>query len=98
MNFIPSTSSRGHSRIQALKFLGKAWVFRFGRWIQDAVSGPPRYSAASDTLAFPSSTVIAESRAILYSSDNPAEFALQAGKVQNLRVAAGFLNGLVLPP
>jgi hypothetical protein len=41
--------------------------------------------------------VIAESRALLYGSNVPAEFALQAGKVQNLRVAAHRLHGAVLP-
>jgi len=41
--------------------------------------------------------VLAESRSALYSSESSAEFTLQAGKVQNLRVAAAALDGLVIP-
>ena len=41
--------------------------------------------------------VAAESRSPLYPSRIPAEFALQAGKVQNLRRAAARLHGLKIP-
>ena len=42
-------------------------------------------------------TVAAESRSALYASEAAAEFMLQAGKVQNLRVAAAALDCLVIP-
>jgi len=42
--------------------------------------------------ALESGSVLSESRSLLYPSSNPAEFALQAGKVQNLRMAAGYLD------
>ncbi len=41
--------------------------------------------------------VIAESRSILFRSTNPAEFALQAGKIENLRIVAQYLDGVVIP-
>lgn len=41
-------------------------------------------------------TLAAESRTVLFNSNSPAEFALQAGKVQNLRIAARSLDGLVI--
>ena len=40
---------------------------------------------------------IARSQSLLFPSDTPAERLLQAGKVQNLRVAAHYLDGLVIP-
>ncbi|MFL6527339.1 MAG: VanW family protein [Chthoniobacterales bacterium] len=46
----------------------------------------------------PSAQGIAESRTVLFNSASPAEFALQAGKVQNLRIAARELNGIVIAP
>lgn len=42
-------------------------------------------------------SLIAESRTALRSSDEIAEEELQSGKVQNLRVAAGFLDKLKVP-
>jgi hypothetical protein len=41
--------------------------------------------------------VVASSRTPLYTAKNPAERPLELGKVQNLRVAARRLNGLVIP-
>lgn len=40
--------------------------------------------------------ILAESRTALYPSQVPAEFGLQAGKVQNLRVAGGCVDGVVI--
>jgi hypothetical protein len=42
-------------------------------------------------------TELGHSATPLYGSSAPEEFALQAGKVQNLRLAAASLDGLVLP-
>ncbi len=41
--------------------------------------------------------MLAESRTVLFNSNSPAEFALQAGKVHNLRLAARAFDGLVIP-
>lgn len=51
----------------------------------------PRQPLAEDR------SVVAESRGALYPSGVAAEFALQAGKVQNLRAAAARLDGVVIP-
>jgi hypothetical protein len=80
------------SRAQALAFTCKASLFRLQRALCERPLpilsiGPP-----DDQLE-----CIAESVSLLYPSDLPAEFALQAGKVQNLRVAARHLNGLGIP-
>lgn len=41
--------------------------------------------------------LLAESRSPLYASEAPAELHLQAGKIQNLRIAAQYLDGIVVP-
>ena len=83
------------TRWQALAFHGKAAVFRARRLWQDARGGrPARLHAGHAAAARP---VIATARGPLFASGSPAEFALQAGKVQNLRVAARALHGLEIP-
>ena len=86
---------RGHSRGQALRFFGKAWVFRARRLLAEATGKRPRRWAPAALTD--KAVLLAESRSELYSSVLPAEFALQVGKVQNLRVAAARLDGSVIP-
>ena len=88
-------AERGHSRWQALLFSGKAWVFRVRRFLLEAAGNRPRRCAGAPLAD--GAVLLAESGGELYSSALPAEFALQAGKVQNLRVAAARLDGLVIP-
>jgi hypothetical protein len=88
--------SRGHSRMQALAFIGKAWLFRARRTLSEIGNGRPRrFKAAAIDETTP---ILAESRGPLHTSHTPAEFALQAGKIQNLRIAAAHLNGVTIPP
>ena len=76
-------------------FAGKAWVFRIRRALQEFAQGGPR---SLDRMPIAEHLpVIAEWRGPLYPSSVPAEFALQAGKVQNLRVAAARLKGVTIP-
>jgi hypothetical protein len=83
------------SRAQALAFQAKAILFRLRRSWQDAAQGrPPQLERGLTASQQP---VMAMVRGPLYASGNPAEFALQAGKVQNLRVAARALHGLEIP-
>lgn len=91
----PFPAERGHSRTQAVLFAGKAWVFRTRRLLVEAEGKRPRRLARAPLIQ--GGAVLAESRAQLYPSVLPAEFALQAGKVQNLRVAAARLDGVVIP-
>jgi hypothetical protein len=80
---------------QALAFHAKAAVFRTRRFLQDRARGtPPRFTHGH---AVSQRSVVATVRGPLYASGNAAEFALQAGKVQNLRVATQALHALEIP-
>ncbi|MBE7210874.1 MAG: VanW family protein [Gluconacetobacter diazotrophicus] len=72
----------------------KTVVFRARRTWRELTRGrPPRLSREPGGPE-PAGPVLAESRTLLYPSEVAAEFALQAGKVQNLRAAAAWLDGL----
>lgn len=75
-------------------FFGKAWGFRIARTLSEVVRKPKCFPRAS---AVENAPLIAESRGVLYPSDVRAEFVLQAGKAQNLRVAASHLDGVIVP-
>jgi hypothetical protein len=83
------------TRAQALLFFLKAHIFQARRAFQNL--GPTGPAKLTFTPAPAAAHTLAESRTPLYPSDNPAEFTLQAGKVQNLRIAAAYLNGLHIP-
>ncbi len=76
---------------QAIAFEVKASCFRLRRALHNFSGGLRRFPCSTVDDRLP---VIAESRTVLYSSGSGAEFALQAGKVQNLRIAARHLNGV----
>ncbi len=92
---LPDAESRLPTRWEAALFAGKAWCFRIRRWFHNGFGRRPlrlkRKPLAADAPA------IALSQSLLFPSDVPAERLLQAGKVQNLRVAARYLDGLVIP-
>ncbi len=89
----PGTGFRGlPTRAGALLFQGKACVLRLLRTLRDGGGRPPRLTRKTCN-----DPVCAESRTPLYPSQIPEEWALQSGKVQNLRVAARALDGLHLP-
>ena len=82
------------TRLQAFVFSGKVWVHRMRRALRRSGKEPN----ALDTLPLAKDAeVLAQSVSPLYSTSTEAEFALQAGKVQNLRRVAASLNGLFLP-
>lgn len=83
------------TRWGAFVFSLKALVFRLRRGLNDFSGGAPRSLARG--RAEPDHVVIAESRSPLYADVSPSEWALQAGKVQNLRVAARAFDGLLVP-
>ncbi len=76
---------------EAIAFGFKASCFRAKRVLQNLSSGLRRFPGTALDDRMP---VIAESRSVLYSSDTASEFALQSGKVHNLRIAARYLNGI----
>src|SRR5687768_2839106 len=82
------------TRWRALLFSGKAWLLRLRRWLRNPHGRPQPLPQKPLEKCGP---LLAESRGALYGLSSGAEFALQAGKVQNLRLAAGFLHGRVLP-
>lgn len=89
----PPADERQPTRWQALLFMAKACLLRLRRRLHDP-QGRPVPMRMSDGSA--AGRVLAESRSLLYASAAGAEFSLQAGKVQNLRVASRCLHGRVL--
>lgn len=83
------------SRWQAALFVGKAWCFRAERGLRDPAGRRPRRLARMPAAA--EGHRLAASQSPLYANEAASEQPLQAGKVQNLRVAARYLDGLVIP-
>ncbi|HET6407128.1 MAG TPA: VanW family protein, partial [Chthoniobacteraceae bacterium] len=82
------------TRAEALWFGFRALCFRARRGVENLKGTAPRRLALHPAEA--AGKMIAESRASLFASVNPAEFALQAGKVHNLRLAARAVDGVRL--
>src|SRR4030095_6383040 len=82
------------TRAGALWFAFRAMCFRARRLLQNLGGSAPRRLVPQPMAE--DATVIAEARIPLYKSVNPAEFALQAGKVQNLRLAVRAIHGVRL--
>ena len=91
----PKREAEVPTRTQAAAFFGKAWIFRLKRFVLDPDG--KKLQRLDKKPVVDSAPVLAESRSVLYGSLLPAEFALQAGKVANLRAVAGYLNGLIMP-
>src|SRR5882724_1275327 len=83
------------SRWQAALFVGKAWCFRARRRLRDPAGQKPRRLGRMPVAR--DAPRLALSQSPLYANEAAAEQPLQAGKVQNLRVAARYLDGLVIP-
>jgi VanW like protein len=90
---IPAAPEAVPSRIGALLFALKARLLQCQRGIQNLLGPVARHSKAADQLP----VQIAEVRAPLWTTEILVERSLQLGKVQNLRVAARALNGIVIP-
>src|SRR5580765_897936 len=78
------------SRWQAALFVGKAWCFRAKRGLRDPARRRPRRLERKPIVA--GGRRMAASQSPLYGNDVAGEQSLQAGKVQNLRVAARYLD------
>ena len=79
------------TRTEAALFRFKTTAFQ----VKHAVLSPRLSRCGKSELA--GAELIAESRTALRSSDDLAEKKLQSGKVQNLRVAAAYLDGITVP-
>ena len=83
------------TRLGAAAFRAKATLLQLRRHAKDATTGrAPRHGRGRALACAP---VLAESRSPLWAGGNAAERELQAGKVQNLRVALRRLDGLEVP-
>jgi hypothetical protein len=79
----------------SLWFSFRAKCFQLRRSLRTLAAGAPCRIApqALDKEGI----LLSESRSLLFHGSNPAEFALQAGKVQNLRVAVRAIHGVRVP-
>jgi vancomycin resistance protein YoaR len=82
------------SRLSWALFAAKQRLLRLKRAIQEAPSTPRRLRAGEEA-GF--GHLAGASRTGLWIESHPAERRLEAGKVQNLRLAAAALDGLVIP-
>jgi hypothetical protein len=85
------------SRWKAALFFLKAWVFRTRRGAAETMKAMGGEVRRLEIARERGTACLGESRAALYTTESPAEFALEAGKVQNLRIAAARLDGLAIP-
>ena len=89
----PATWTRP-TRLSGAVFAAKVALFRIGRAIADGLDGPKRLARADRTDLIETA---GESRTPLFSDPAPGERELQLGKIQNLRVACGALDGVIIP-
>lgn len=82
------------SRGASVVFAAKVLAHRGRRHITNLATGIRRWPKSIDSRF---STVLAESRTLLWSDERPEEQAFQLGKVANLRRAAMQVDGVVLP-
>jgi len=87
------TFNREHTRKQAVSFWIKSRIFQTQRGVHNLFKGQSPLCKTSEKRG----QTVAVSRSPLYSSNQPAEIELQAGKIQNLRIAARYLNGIQIP-
>lgn len=84
---------RHQARLDMAVFAVKASLLRMRRGVADLGSGAYRLKRVDN----PTGELLSEVVTALYTDDDINERALQLGKVQNLRVAARTLNGIVIP-
>ena len=92
----PAVAERVPTRWGAALFRAKTAVLRVRRGVMEVSKGAPRRFARVEEEAA-AGTLAGESRSGLYPSTEGAEFVLQAGKAQNLRIAARCLDGVKIP-
>ena len=84
-----------HSRHEAFVFRAKAFLLQLKRSAENSVdSGVRRFPKTFDLGGQP---IIGESKTALWTEKDRAEMPLMAGKIHNLRLAIGKLNGVEIP-
>ena len=91
----PETGHRIPTRREALVFRFKSLGLQTKRFVSDSFDRKVRSFSKGESLV--SQPLVAESRTKLWTEFEPEERFLVAGKIQNLRVAAGAIDGLELP-
>jgi len=87
-----------HSRLANAIFWGKSRVL-IGRRLIKALAGGQSFQRYARLGAPPAgSSLLARDEHPLFSATDPRERELELGKVQNLRVAAAAVNGILLEP
>ena len=83
------------TRLQSVVFRGKASLLQIKRGFENLQNKKlKKYSQNSGSCQMP---VLGESKTLLWTEKEPGEQFLQAGKIQNLRIAVKRLNGLLIP-
>lgn len=83
------------TRSEALIFRAKAFLLQLKRGTENLKNSEIKRLSANESADY--SIRLSESVTPLKTESEPGEQFLQAGKIQNLRVAAAKLNGLVVP-
>jgi hypothetical protein len=89
----PEAAERVPSRISAIVFAAKAWVLQAHRGVRNLRNPVRRHTSKEVILP----VQVAEVRTPLWTTESLVERSLQLGKVQNLRVAARRLDGVIVP-
>ena len=90
----PDAEGEIPSRLSWTLFAAKQHLLRLMRAVREAPSAPRRLRRSGDA-GF--AHLAGQSRTELWIESHPAERRLEAGKVQNIRLAAAALDGLVIP-
>lgn len=91
---LPRDPSELPGRWQSWVFQAKASLLRMRRGLVEWGKRPPKHRRGEEGVDHP---VTGSARAKLWTQLSEAEFPLTAGKVENLRVSAAALHGLVIP-
>jgi hypothetical protein len=84
--------SKIHTRNEALVFRAKAFLLQLRRGAENLASADVRRFPKIAELA--DQPIVAESKTALWTEKDRAEMPLMAGKIHNLRLAIGKLNGI----
>jgi len=85
------------SVIGAATFAAKVLAHRARRGFRNLLSPTPRYGTPGRSGTQSLRVQIAEVRSLLWTAESLVERSLQLGKIQNLRIAASLLTGVVIP-
>jgi len=88
----------GHDGLANAIFWAKSRLLIARRMLRNLAGGARRYRPRRLAAVPEGAALLARDEHRLYSAADPRERALELGKVQNLRVAAAALDGIVLEP